>query len=103
MLLGSLFGAIIAVAAPPRPLSVPGAPTPPLSAYLKQPAPPAVSAVDLPKADTELVKKNFFEYLDFALQFAPAGPEERVICEKLACICVGANEQIARWSTGFAV
>jgi hypothetical protein len=35
------------------------------------------------------VKKNFFEYLDFALQFAPPGPEERVIREKLARIGVG--------------
>jgi len=35
------------------------------------------------------VKKNFFDYLDFALQFAPAGPEERVIREKLARIGVG--------------
>src|SRR5437016_2316859 len=35
-----------------------------LSAYLKQPAPPAASAIDFPKIDTELVKKNFFEYLD---------------------------------------
>jgi hypothetical protein len=61
----------------------------PLSAYLKQPAPPAASAVDFSKADTELVKKSFFEYLDFALQFAPAGPEERVIREKLARIGVG--------------
>ena len=61
----------------------------PLSAYLKQPAPPATPAIDFPKADVELVKKNFFEYLDFALQFAPAGPEERVIREKLARIGVG--------------
>lgn len=61
----------------------------PLSAYLKQPAPPAAPAIDFPKADAELVKKNFFEYLDFALQFAPAGPEERVIREKLARIGVG--------------
>jgi hypothetical protein len=42
-----------------------------LSAYLNQPAPPAAPAVDFPKVDKELVKKNFFEYLDFALQFAP--------------------------------
>ncbi len=35
------------------------------------------------------MKKNFFDYLDFALQFAPAGPEERVIREKLARIGVG--------------
>jgi hypothetical protein len=64
----------------------------PLSAYLKQPAPPAAPAIDFPKADAELVKKNFFEYLDFALQFAPAGPEERAIREKLARIGVGAGK-----------
>jgi hypothetical protein len=61
----------------------------PLSAYLKQPAPAAAAAVDFPKADAELVKKNFFEYLDFALQFAPAGPEETEIRAKLARIGVG--------------
>lgn len=60
-----------------------------LSAYLKQPAPPAAAAIDFPKANAELVKKNFFEYLDFALQFAPAGLEERGIREKLARIGVG--------------
>jgi len=60
-----------------------------LSAYLKQPTTTAASAIDFPKANAELVKKNFFEYLDFALQFAPAGPEERVIREKLARIGVG--------------
>jgi hypothetical protein len=64
----------------------------PLSAYLKQPAPPAPPAIDFPKANAELVKKNFFEYLDFALQFAAAGPEERVIREKLARIGVGAGK-----------
>jgi hypothetical protein len=64
----------------------------PLSAYLKQPAPPAAPAVDFPKANAELVKKNFFEYLDFALQFAPAGPEERDIREKLARIGVGSGK-----------
>src|SRR5438874_6389044 len=64
----------------------------PLSAYLKQPAPSAAPAIDFPKADAELVKKNFFEHLDFALQFAPAGPEERAIREKLARIGVGAGK-----------
>ena len=39
----------------------------------KQPAPPAAPAVDFPKIDKDLVKSNFFEYLDFALQFAPPG------------------------------
>jgi hypothetical protein len=61
----------------------------PLSAYLKQPAPPAASKVDFPKIDKEMVKKNFFEYLDFSLQFAPAGPEEKEIRAKLARIGVG--------------
>jgi hypothetical protein len=64
----------------------------PLSAYLKQPAPPSAPAVEFPKIDKEMVKTNFFEYLDFALQFAPAGPEERVIREKLARIGVGAGK-----------
>jgi hypothetical protein len=64
----------------------------PLSAYVKQPTTVATAAVDFPKANAELVKKNFFEYLDFALQFAPAGPEERAIREKLARIAVGAGK-----------
>ncbi|MBR1214084.1 DUF1254 domain-containing protein [Bradyrhizobium sp. JYMT SZCCT0180] len=64
----------------------------PLSAYLKQPVTTASAAIDFPKVDAELVKKNFFEYLDFALQFAPAGPEERTIREKLARIGVGAGK-----------
>src|ERR1700710_95211 len=64
----------------------------PLSVYLKQPAPPAAPAIDFPKANAELVKKNFFEYLDFALQFAPAGPEEKEIRAKLARIGVGAGK-----------
>src|SRR5271169_356688 len=51
----------------------------PLSAYLKQPAPPPAPPVNFPKVDKELVKTNFFEYLDFALQFAPPGPEETAI------------------------
>jgi hypothetical protein len=61
----------------------------PLSAYLKQPAPPAAPAIDFPKINAEMVKTNFFEYLDFALQFAPAGPEEKAIREKLASIGIG--------------
>jgi len=64
----------------------------PLSAYLKQPAPPAAPAIDFPKIDKELVKTNFFECLDFALQFAPAGPEEKEIRAKLARIGIGAGK-----------
>jgi len=61
----------------------------PLSAYLKKKAPPAAPKINFPKIDKELVKKNFFEYLDFALQFAPAGPEEKEIRAKLARIGIG--------------
>jgi hypothetical protein len=64
----------------------------PLSAFLKQPAPPAVAAIDFPKIDKETVKTGFFNYLDFALQFAPAGPEEEAIRAKLAGIGVGAGK-----------
>jgi hypothetical protein len=61
----------------------------PLSTYLRQPAPPPAPTIDFPKANAQLVKENFFEYLDFALQLAPAGPEERAIRDKLARIGVG--------------
>ncbi len=61
----------------------------PLSAFLGQPAPPAAPAVEFPKIDKAMVKANFFEYLDFALQFAPAGLEEQAIRAKLASIGIG--------------
>ena len=65
----------------------------PLSAYLKQPAPSAPPAIDFPKIDKEMVKTNFFQYLDWALQFAPPGPEETEIRAKLARIGVGAGKK----------
>lgn len=61
----------------------------PLSAYLRQAAPPPAPAIVFPAIDKALVKTNFFEYLDFALQFAPAGPEEKAIRAKLARIGIG--------------
>src|SRR5208282_1084589 len=64
----------------------------PLSTFLKQPAPPAPPAIDFPKIDKELAKKNFFEYLDFALQFAPAAENEKQIREQLARIGVGTGK-----------
>ena len=64
----------------------------PLSAYLKQPAPPAAPAVNFPKIDKEMVKTNFFDDLDFALQFAPPGPEEKEIRARLARIGIGAGK-----------
>ena len=64
----------------------------PLSAYLKQPAPPAAPAVTFPKIDKEMVKTNFFDYLDFALQFAPPLPEEKDLRARLARIGIGAGK-----------
>ncbi|HUN81024.1 MAG TPA: DUF1254 domain-containing protein [Phycisphaerae bacterium] len=61
----------------------------PLSAYLHQAPPAAAPPIDFPKVNKELVKENFFEYLDFALQFAPAGPEEKAIRTRLARIGIG--------------
>ena len=56
----------------------------PLSAYLKQPVPPAPPTINYVKADSEIAKKEYFQLLDFALQFSPAGPEETGIRAKLA-------------------
>ncbi|MCU0921212.1 MAG: DUF1254 domain-containing protein [Burkholderiaceae bacterium] len=67
----------------------------PLSAYLKQPAPPTAPAIDFPKIDKEMVKTHFFDYLDFALQFAPPGPEEEAIRAKLATIGIGPGRKFA--------
>jgi hypothetical protein len=63
-----------------------------LSAYLNQPATVGAAAIDFPKIDKELVKTNFFEYLDFALQFAPAQENEKEIRAQLAKIGVGAGK-----------
>ena len=55
-------------------------------------APAPAPAVDWPKINAEMVKTNFFGYLAFALQFAPAGPEEVAIRERLASIGVRPGE-----------
>jgi hypothetical protein len=65
----------------------------PLSSFLMQRPPPASATVDFPKIDKEMVKTGFFDYLDFALQFAPAGPEEKAIRAKLARIGVGPGKK----------
>src|SRR5439155_14584 len=64
-----------------------------LSAYLNQPPPSPAPAIDFPKIDKELVKTNFFEYLDFALQFAPAQENEKEILAQLASIGVPPGQQ----------
>jgi hypothetical protein len=65
----------------------------PLSAFLKQPAPPAAAAIDFPKANAQLAKENFFGLLEFVMQVAPPGPEEKEIRAKLARIGVGPEKK----------
>jgi len=66
--------------------------TQPLSTFLKQPAPSAAPAIKFPKINKELAKTGFFDYLAFQLQFAPAGPEEKAIREKLARLGIEAGK-----------
>jgi hypothetical protein len=61
----------------------------PLSAFLRQPAPPAAPTIRWPRADAELVKHHFFDYLDFALQFSAPQPEEAAIRAQMARIGIG--------------
>src|SRR5438045_6785067 len=65
----------------------------PLSQYLKQPAPSAPPAVDFPKINKEMMKNGFFDYLAFALKFAPAEAQEKEIREKLARLGVEAGKK----------
>jgi len=86
----------------------------PLSAYLNQPAPAAAPAPDWPELGKRAVKHHldvfdaidkleekvfaathFFDYLGFALQFAPAGKEEEAIRGKLASIGIGPGSKFA--------
>jgi hypothetical protein len=64
----------------------------PLSAFLKQSAPPTAPTINFPKINKELAKTGFFDYLDFSLQFAPPGPEEKEIREKLARLGIGTGK-----------
>ncbi|MBY5817669.1 DUF1254 domain-containing protein [Rhizobium leguminosarum] len=61
----------------------------PLSAFLKQPAPPAAPMIEFLPATTAGIKKNFFEYLDVALQFVPETSRDKDIRAKLARIGIG--------------
>lgn len=66
-----------------------------LSSFLGQPAPPAAPALTFPKFDKDLVRTEFFEYLDFVLQFTPAMPQDLWIREQLARIGVGAGKSFS--------
>ncbi|MBY3021780.1 DUF1254 domain-containing protein [Rhizobium leguminosarum] len=66
----------------------------PLSAFLKQPAPPAAPTIEFLPATTAGIKKNFFEYLDVALQFVPETSRDKVIRTKLARIGIGPGKTL---------
>jgi len=61
----------------------------PLSAFLKQPAPPAAAKINFLPATTQGIKANFYNYLDAALKFVPVTPEDNAIRSKLASIGIG--------------
>ncbi len=67
----------------------------PLSAFLKQPAPPVAPKINFVPATTAGIKDNFFEYLDAALQFVPETPRDKAIRAKLAKIGVGPGKTFA--------
>jgi len=66
----------------------------PLSAFLKQPAPPAAPAVDFPKfVGDDPFKTEFPAYLNFLLHFAPEAPQEKALREKFASIGIGPGKK----------
>src|SRR5262245_42418610 len=63
-----------------------------LSAYLQQSPPWSAPAIDFPTLSMELLQTAFFEYLDFALQFAPAEANEIEVRAQLARIGIGPHK-----------
>lgn len=61
----------------------------PLSSFQGAAAAVAPALPDFPKFEKDLVRTEFFQYLDFALTYMPALPEDRWIREQLARIGVG--------------
>lgn len=67
----------------------------PLSQFLGKPAPPAPPAVDFIKpltAEQERSSLQFFNLLNFILQFAPTHPSEKALMARFAKIGVGAGK-----------
>jgi len=63
--------------------------TQPLSAFAHQSAPPTAPKIDFVPATTEGIKKNYYEYLDAALQFVPESPQDKDVRARLARIGIG--------------
>jgi hypothetical protein len=67
----------------------------PLSAFLGQPAPTAAPAIDFIKPltpDEERTSLDFFNILNFVLQFCPTDPSETELMARFAKIRVGAGK-----------
>src|SRR5213076_1362968 len=67
----------------------------PLSAFLGQPAPKAAPAIDFIKPLTPAEEKTspeFFNILNFVLQFCPSVPSEKALMERFAKIGIGAGK-----------
>jgi hypothetical protein len=64
----------------------------PLSAFLKQPAPPAAPKIDFLPATTPGIKANFYQYLDAALQFVPPSQENKDVRARIARIGIGSGK-----------
>ena len=67
----------------------------PLSAYLKQPAPPAAAQITFPPASNAGIESEFFDYLDAALQFVPESAQDKAIRAKLARLGIGTDAPFA--------
>jgi hypothetical protein len=61
----------------------------PLSAFLKQPAPPAIPLPNFPAFETDAFKLKAFSYLNFLMQFTPTVPAETELRAKFARIGIG--------------
>lgn len=69
----------------------------PLSAFSNQPAPAPVPAIDFPKPLSPEGQKNsleFFNLLNFVLQFCPTVPSEKTTMAQFAQIGIGAGKKI---------
>src|SRR5262245_35742952 len=65
----------------------------PLSAFLKQPAPPAAPEIAWPAFTEDAFKTEFPKYLDFLLQFCPEVPEEKQLRALFASIGIGPGKK----------
>lgn len=64
----------------------------PLSAFLKQSAPPAAPVIDFPKpltAEQQKTSPEFFNIMNFTLRYAPVLPSEKALRDQFASIGIG--------------